>query len=151
MRFIMRSWLLGDPTDLWRRRGVLPGHEDRETLGRLQELGVDWRGPTSHSCPTCEDPAAFAEAARGREWGSGHRQRKLGSVDNKTKHWTEQTEKDLSSATLGERSVGDRYVNKSSFLANCVTTNKCKLIRDTKSLVTGSVAQEELTPVGHWH
>lgn len=37
----MRSWMVGDPTDLWRRRGVLPDHEDRETLGRLQELGVD--------------------------------------------------------------------------------------------------------------
>lgn len=83
--------------------------------------------------------------------GIGTQTKKIRSVDNKTKHWQQQTEKGLSSATLGERSVGDRYVNKSSFLANCVTTNICKLIRDTKSLVTGSGAQEELTPVGHWH
>lgn len=81
----------------------------------------------------------------------GTQTKKTRLVDNKTKHWQQQTEKDLSSATLGERSVGDRYVNKSSFLANCVTTNICKLIRDTKSFVTGSRAQEELTPVGHWH
>lgn len=85
------------------------------------------------------------------ENGIGTQTKKIRSVDNKTKHWQQPTEKGLASATLGERSVGDRYVNKSSFLANCVTTNICKLIRDTKSLVTGSGAQEELTPVGHWH
>lgn len=43
-------------------------------------------------------------------------------------------------ATLGERSEEDRYINNGSMspiLANCVTTNICKLIRDTKSMVTG--------------
>lgn len=83
--------------------------------------------------------------------GSEHRQRKLGRWTTKPNIDNSRVRRTYPKATLGERSVGDRYVNKSSFLANCVTTNKCKLIRDTKSLVTGSVAQEELTPVGHWN
>lgn len=86
-----------------------------------------------------------AEKRRGRQT------KKIRSVDNRTKRLQRQTERDLSSATLGERSEEDRYVNKGSFLANCVITNICKLIRDTKSLVTGFRAQEELTPLGQWH
>lgn len=41
MQFITLHWVLGDPTDLWERRGVVLGHECTETLGRLLELGVD--------------------------------------------------------------------------------------------------------------
>lgn len=55
------------------------------------------------------------------------------AADNRTTCLQRQTERDLSSTTLGERSEDDRNVNKSSFLANCVITKICKLIRDTKS------------------
>lgn len=73
-------------TDLWTRRGVVPGHEGRGILGRLPELGVDWTSPTSHSCPACEGPAAFA-VAKGKK---KDRQRKLAqyvtalNISNKT-------------------------------------------------------------------
>lgn len=79
---------------------------------------------------------------------------KIRSVDNRTKHFQQQSERDLSSATLGERSEEHRYINKgfmSPILADCVITNICKLIRDTKSLVTGFRAQEELTPLEQRH
>lgn len=66
-------------------------------------------------------------------------------MDNRTKHLQQRAEKDLSSATLGERSEEDGYANTGSFLTNCVITNICKLIRDTKSLATGFRAQKELT------
>lgn len=67
VQFIALHWVLGDPTDLWKRRGVVPGHEGTGTQGRLLELGADWTGPASHSCLVCEDPAAFAIVERGRE------------------------------------------------------------------------------------
>lgn len=67
VQLINLHWVLGDPTDLWKRRGVVPGHEGTGTLGRLLELGVDWTGPASHSCLVCEDPAAFAVVERGRD------------------------------------------------------------------------------------
>lgn len=75
---ITLRWVLEDPTDLWKRRGVVPGHEGRGTLGRLLELGADWTGPASHSCPVCEDPAAFAIVERDREKGEEDGERILG-------------------------------------------------------------------------
>lgn len=86
-----------------------------------------------------------AEKRRGRQTKT------IRSVDNRTQHLQEQAEKDLSSATLGERSEEDRYANIGFFLTNCVITNICKLIRDTKSLATGFRAQKELTPLGQWY
>lgn len=41
VQVVTLHWLLGDPTDLWKRIGVVPGHEGRGTPGRLLELGVD--------------------------------------------------------------------------------------------------------------
>ncbi len=145
VQFITPHWLLGDPTDPWKRRGVVPGHEGKGTLGRLLELGVDWTGPASHSCLVCEDPAAFAIIERERQT------KKIRLLENRTKHLQQQSKGNLSSARLGERSEEDRYINKgamSPILAECVITNICKLIRDTKSLFKGFRAQEELTPLG---
>lgn len=89
-----------------------------------------------------------AEKRRGRQT------KKIRSIDNSTKHFQRQSERDLPAVRLGEKSEEDRYINKGSMspiLANCVITNICKLIRDTKSLVTGFRAKEELTPLGRWH
>lgn len=80
-----------------------------------------------------------AEKRRGRQTKT------IRSVDNRTKRLQQWAEKDLSSATLGDRSEEDGYANTGSFLTNCVMTNICKLIRDTKSLATGFRAQKELT------